>query len=69
MKLGTITDALTVTQEAVDRVGQEVTKLVPVSRFDLTLLSGRAGPMIGHGRPSITGIPLLESASSTNKVS
>lgn len=67
-KLTTITDQLTVAQEAVDRVAQEVTMLVPKASFDLTLLAGRTDNAFKVGRPGIPDLPLLESASATSKV-
>jgi len=69
MKLGTITDALTVSQGAVDQVGQEVTTLVPISSFDLSSLAGRSDNALMVGRTGLPVLPLLESASATSKVS
>jgi len=68
LKLGTITDPLTVAVEGINRVAAEVVKLVPLARFDKQLLQTTETPFkVGR-----TGLPvwtLLESASSTSKVS
>ena len=68
LKMSTITDALTAPLEVVSSIGQELALLVPASLFDVPLLEDLEKPF-RVDRPGLPEIPLLESASSTGKVS
>ena len=68
IKLGTITDPMTVSQASVDKVASELTMLVPQQILNLETLAGSRG--FGHkvGVPMNPPLPLLESASATFSV-
>lgn len=69
MKLSTITDGLTVSQDSIDQVVRDIISIIPKAMFDLSILMDHKRSAMHVGRGSLPPIKLMETASATTKVS